>query len=85
MQPDTPEERSPTQNHFRIFAVGSMLVLGGLFVAVGANFYVEPSLKQEIIAACALLIASIGGFGALYGYLRLLFSRFRSFLDNNHD
>lgn len=71
---------TPQQRSFKLFAIGALLLLGGLGIIVASNFYLPPSAKQEWIVLIALVIAVIGALMAIVGYVRLLISRINHFI-----
>jgi ABC-type multidrug transport system fused ATPase/permease subunit len=71
---------TPQQRNFKLFAIGALLLLGGLGVIVASDIYLPPSEKQEWIALIALAIASIGAIMAFIGYIKLLLSRVNHFM-----
>lgn len=74
---------TPQQKSFKLFAIGALLLLGGLSMVIAAHFYVPPSLKQEIITLISLVIAFCGGIMAIIGYVRLLLSRINHFINRS--
>ncbi len=77
-----PESKTltPQQRSFKLFAIGALLLLGGLGIIVASHFYLPPSAKQEWIVLIALVIAIIGGLMAIVGYVKLLISRINHFI-----
>ena len=71
---------TPQQSSFKLFAIGTLLLLGGLGVILASDIYLPPSEKQEWIALIALVIASIGAIMAFIGYIKLLLSRMNHFM-----
>lgn len=69
--------------YFKRFLSGGILLLSGLATIVGANVYMPPSLKQEIVVFCALVLGGIGGIIAAAAYLKMLAFRFKHFLEND--
>ena len=76
-------ELTPQQRSFKLFAIGTLLLLGGLSMVIAAHFYVPPSLKQEIITLISLIIAFLGAIMAITGYVKLLFSRINHFINRS--
>lgn len=74
------KELSPQQRNFKLFAIGALLLLGGLGLIVASDIYLPPSEKQEWIVLIALVIASIGAIMAFIGYIKLLLSRVNHFM-----
>ncbi|MFD2229761.1 hypothetical protein [Alkalimarinus sediminis] len=77
------KELTPQQRNFKLFAIGALLLLGGLSMIIAANFYLPPSLKQELITLISLIIACIGGVMAIIGYVKLLLSRINHFINRS--
>lgn len=71
---------TPQQQSFKLFAIGALLLLGGLGVILASGIYLPPSEKQEWIVLIALVIASIGAIMAFIGYIKLLLSRVNHFM-----
>jgi len=74
------KELTAQQRNFKFFAIGALLLLGGLGVIVASDIYLPPSEKQEWIVLTALVIASIGAIMAFIGYIKLLLSRVNHFM-----
>ncbi|ARU56036.1 hypothetical protein OLMES_1962 [Oleiphilus messinensis] len=70
------------RKHFKRFIIGALVMVGGLISILLLNIYSLPSLKQEWLAFAALAISALGGMLALIGYLGLLKSRIKHFLEN---
>ena len=71
---------TPQQRNFKLFAIGALLLLGGLGAIVASDIYLPSSEKQEWIALIALVIASVGAIMAFIGYIKLLLSRVNHFM-----
>jgi|GEM_PF-6097070 len=69
------------QKNFRLFLVSAIILLSSLGGIVVANFYMPPSLKQEIYVLIALVIAGVSGTVTLFAYIKMIFLRLRYFLD----
>jgi len=76
-------ELTPQQRSFKLFAIGALLLLGGLSMVIAAHFYVPPSLKQELITLISLVIAFFGAIMAVIGYVKLLLSRINHFINRS--
>lgn len=76
-------ELTPQQRSFKLFAIGALLLLGGLSVVVAAHFYIPSSLKQELITLFSLVIALVGAIMAIIGYVKLLLSRINHFINRS--
>lgn len=70
----------PLEKSFKQFRIGATFFCVGLIIIYLTNQTIPPSLKQEIIIALALCIASIGFFIAIMAHIRMIISRIFSFL-----
>jgi uncharacterized membrane protein len=77
------ENQSRLKRYFKWFLIGGILLLSGLATIVGANVYIAPSLKQEVVVFCALVFGGIGGLITAIAYLKMLALRFKHFLEND--
>ena len=75
IKPKKKKALTPQQSSFKLFVIGSLLLLGGLGIILAAGIYLPPSEKQEWIVLIALVIASIGAIMAFIGYIKLLLGR----------
>jgi len=80
IKPKKKKALTPQQRSFKLFAIGTLLLLGGLGIILASDIYLPPSEKQEWIALIALVIASIGAIMAFIGYIKLLLSRMNHFM-----
>lgn len=62
-----------------IFTLGAVAFFFGMGIIVYAENSLAPSLGQEIIVLFGFILAIIGGFAAIIGYLSLSLLRFLRF------
>jgi uncharacterized membrane protein YcjF (UPF0283 family) len=62
-----------------IFTLGAVTFFFGMGIIVYAEKSLAPSLGQEIIVLFGFILAIIGGFAAIIGYLSLSLLRFLRF------
>ena len=62
-----------------IFTLGAVAFFFGMGIIVYAENSLAPSLGQEIIVLLGFILAIIGGFAAIIGYLSLSLLRFLRF------
>ena len=67
----------PLELRFKLFMVSSMGLLASLSGLTMAEFYLEPSLDQELIGFIALCIGAISGFCCILAYLSILWFRIK--------
>lgn len=70
---------APLEVSFRQFRAGLIYFAVGFGAVLMANAYMEPSLQQEIVVLCGILLGSIGFILALLGQSRLLVGRLLRF------
>lgn len=77
------QKQAPSQEQriFRRFVISGIAFLSGMAAIVYANLVILPSTKQEAIAALGICVAAPTALIAAYNYLRLIFSRFKHFMD----
>lgn len=62
-----------------IFTVGAVVFFMGMGIILYAENALAPSIGQEIIVLLGFVLATLGGFAALVGYLSLSLLRFLRF------
>jgi len=62
-----------------IFTLGAVIFFSGMGIILYAENTLAPSLGQEIIVLVGFVLAILGGFAALVGYLSLSLLRFLRF------
>jgi len=80
-QNNNADQQNLLQKNFRLFLVSAIILLSSLGGIVSANFYMSPSLKQEIYVLIALITAGVSGMVTLFAYIKMIFLRLQYFLD----
>lgn len=76
------------QRQLQLFALGAVLFFIGAGCLVGAEHYIPPSVKQELIALLGLALLVIGALIAACGYLALSVLRLLKLMkkdDSHHE
>lgn len=66
---------TPPEQVFPRFKLGAMIFFCGLVVIYGASQLLTPSLSQEIVTLCGLLLIGAGFFLSLMSQVRMVIGR----------
>lgn len=69
----------PLEVPFRQFRAGAIYFAVGLGAVLMANGYMAPSLWQELVVLCGLLLGGIGFVMAMLAQVRMVIARFVRF------
>lgn len=73
--------RQPLTTAFKQFRAGVIYFAVGFVAIIMATTQLPPSVQQEVIVFCGMVMAGIGFFMALMAEIRLLIGRFVRFFD----
>jgi nitrate reductase gamma subunit len=64
---------------FRLFFVSSALLMLALCGLTYAEFYMDPSMQQEMLGLISLCLGAISGMGVVIAYVAILWNRIKRF------
>ena len=68
---------------FKLFFISSACLLCALCALTYAEFYMIPSVDQELIGLTALALGAISALGVLTAYIAILWQRISKFFTGN--
>jgi nitrate reductase gamma subunit len=71
--------KKPVELRFKLFFVSSALLMFALCGLTYVEFYMEPSVKQEMLGLISLSLGAIAGVGVIIAYIAILWSRLKRF------
>lgn len=74
--------KKPVELRFKLFFVSSALLMLALCGLTYVEFYMEPSVKQEMLGLISICLGAIAGVGVIIAYLAILWSRLKHFFTN---
>ncbi|WP_156492345.1 MULTISPECIES: hypothetical protein [unclassified Oleiphilus] len=75
--------KKPVELRFKLFFVSSALLMLALCGLTYVEFYMDPSVKQEMLGLISLCLGAIAGVGVIIAYITILWSRLKRFF--NHE
>lgn len=72
-------DKKPVELRFKLFFVSSALLMLALCGLTYVEFYMAPSLRQEMLGLISLCLGAIAGVGVIIAYLAILWSRLKRF------
>jgi|GEM_PF-988481 len=73
---------APLEKSFKQFKLGAVLFTVGFIIIYLTNQTIDPSIKQEILVLCGVIITGIGFIIALSAHVRMLITRVIYFFRN---
>lgn len=74
--------RRKVEPRFKLFFVSSSLLMLSLCGLTYAEFYMAPSVQQEMLGLGCLGLGAVSGVGVLIAYVAILWSRIKRFFTN---
>ena len=72
-------DKKPIELRFKLFFVSSALLMLALCSLTYVEFYMEPSIRQEMLGLISLGLGAISGLGVIIAYVAILLSRIKRF------
>lgn len=74
--------KQEVEPRFRLFFISAALLVLALCLLTYVEFYLEPSLEQELAGFIALVLGAIAGIGTIIAYILILWHRLKGFFSS---